>query len=110
MSGGRRSVVAFHVYMLECSDGSIYTGHTDNLEPRLAAHNDGRCRGYTYRRRPVGLIFNQQFATRDEAFRAEREIKGWSRAKKQALVRSVWGQLQRLSRRRSPQEPRVGPE
>src|SRR3990170_5996227 len=99
MSGGRRGIVEFFVYMLECSDGSIYTGHTDNLEARLAAHNDGRFRGYTFNRRPARLIFHQQFATRDEAFRAEREIKGWSRAKKLALARGDWAELRRQSAR-----------
>ena len=68
--------MSFYVYMLLCADGSIYTGHTDNLQARLAAHHDGDFRGYTLRRRPVKLIFQEQFPTRDEAFRAEREIKG----------------------------------
>ena len=86
-----------------------YTGHADNLEARLAAHNDARFRGYTFNRRPIRLVFQQEFATRDEAFRAEREIKGWSRAKKQALVRSDWGELRRLSQRRSPQGQRFEP-
>ncbi|OGO07511.1 MAG: hypothetical protein A2Y61_02585 [Chloroflexi bacterium RBG_13_60_13] len=92
--------MAFYVYMLLCSDGSLYTGHTDNLEARLAAHHDGRFRGYTLRRRPVELIFREQFSTRDEAFRAEREIKGWSRAKKLALAEGNWREIQRLSQRR----------
>ena len=92
--------MAFYVYMLLCSDGSVYTGHTDNLEARLAAHHDGRFRGYTFRRRPVRLIFREQFSTRDDAFRAEREIKGWSRAKKLALAQGNWREIQRLSQRR----------
>ena len=77
--------------MLLCSDGSVYTGHTDNLEARLAAHHDGRIRGYTLGRGPVRLIFREQFSTRDEAFRAEREIKGWSRAKKLTLAQGDCG-------------------
>ncbi len=94
--------MSFYVYMLECADDSIYTGHTDNLEARLAAHRDGRFRGYTFKRRPVGLIFREQFMTRDEAFRAEREIKGWSRDKKLALARGDWQALRELAERRTP--------
>jgi len=81
---------------------SIYTGHSDNLEARLAAHDDGRFRGYTYKRRPVRLIFHEAFATREEAFAAEREIKGWSWEKKWALARRDWQVLKELSVRRTP--------
>ncbi len=97
-------VTTFYVYMVLCTDASIYTGHTDNLEARMAAHNDGRFRGYTYDRRPVRLIFHAQFPTRDDAFRAERQIKGWSREKKLALAQGDWELLQRLSLRRTPQK------
>jgi len=96
-------MTTFYVYMVLCSDGTIYTGHTDNLEARLRAHNDGRFRGYTYTRRPVRLIFHDQFRTRDDAFRAERQIKGWSRDKKPALANGDWELLQRLSLRHTPQ-------
>jgi len=94
--------VAFYVYMLDCADNSIYTGHSDNLEARFAAHQDGRFRGYTYKRRPVRLIFHEPFATREEALAAEREIKGWSREKKWALARRDWQVLKELSVRRTP--------
>ena len=94
--------MSFYVYMVECSDGSIYTGHADNLEARLAAHQDGRFRGYTYKRRPVRLIFHEQLASRDEAFRAEREVKGWSRGKKLALATGDWQTIKRLAVRRTP--------
>ncbi len=94
--------MSFYVYMLVCADGSIYTGHTDNLEARLAAHQDGRFRGYTFKRRPVRLIFQEQFASREEAFGAEREIKGWSREKKLALARGDWQTIKDLALRRTP--------
>lgn len=84
--------------MLECADGSIYTGHTDDLEARIAAHQLGTFQGYTSGRRPVRLIFQEPFATRDEAFAAERRIKGWSRAKKLALARGDWPEIERLAR------------
>lgn len=90
--------MAFYVYMVECADGSIYTGHTDNLEARLAAHNAGTFHGYTLRRRPVRLVFEEQMPTRDEAFALERRIKGWSRKKKLALARSDWDEVLRLAR------------
>ena len=92
--------MGFYVHMLLCADGSIYTGHTDNIEARLAAHHDGGFRGYTLRRRPARLIFREEFRTRDEAFRAERQIKGWRREKKLALTQRNWRHIQRLSQRR----------
>jgi len=98
MSGERRLGLSFQVYMLECADGSIYTGHTDELDARLAAHQLGTFRGYTSIRRPVRLIFQARFATRDEAFAAERRIKGWSRRKKLALARGDWKEVERLAR------------
>jgi len=79
--------VTFHVYMLLCADGSIYTGHTDNLKARFHAHQDGRFGGYTSTRRPVKLIFAEDFNTRIEALKAEMRIKRWIRRKKFALVR-----------------------
>ncbi|MBI2912849.1 MAG: GIY-YIG nuclease family protein [Chloroflexi bacterium] len=89
--------MSFLVYMLRCADGSIYTGHTDDLEARLAAHRLRVYCGYTSTRLPVRLIFHEQFPTRDEAFAAERRIKRWSRAKKLALARGDWRELRRLS-------------
>jgi predicted GIY-YIG superfamily endonuclease len=94
--------MAFYAYMLECSDKSIYTGHCDNLEARLSAHQDGRFRGYTLKRRLVRVIFHEAFATRQEAFAAERQIKSWSRNKKWALARRDWEVLKELSIRRTP--------
>jgi len=92
--------MSFYAYMLECADGSYYGGHTDNLEARLASHRDGTFKGYTARKGKwlLELIFQEQFASGDEAFAAERQIKGWSRAKKQALARGDWAEIERLSR------------
>ncbi|HKZ51072.1 MAG TPA: GIY-YIG nuclease family protein [Dehalococcoidia bacterium] len=90
--------VNFYIYMLRCADGSYYVGHTDELEKRLAAHEVGEIKGYTYSRRPVHLVFAEEFPTRDEAFLRERQIKGWSRRKKEALTRRDWNSLERLSR------------
>lgn len=77
----------FSVYILRCADGSYYTGHTENLEKRLALHAHGDIPScFTYTRRPVELVFSQQFETRYEALASERQIKGWSRKKKTALI------------------------
>jgi predicted GIY-YIG superfamily endonuclease len=78
--------MSFYAYLLLCSDGSFYAGHTDNLESRMYAHEQGVFPGYTAKRRPVRLVWFQDFPSRHEAFAAERQVKGWFRAKKQALI------------------------
>jgi putative endonuclease len=82
--------VAFWVYILQCSNGRYYTGQTDNLEYRSAQHQTGGYCDFTSRRRPVRLVWSQDFQTRYEALQAERRIKPWSRAKKEALIRGDW--------------------
>ena len=90
--------MGFHVYVLHCADGSYYTGHTDNLEARLSAHHSGALPGYTYTRRPVALVYSEEFSSRQDAFERERQIKGWSRARKAALVERDWKTLESLAR------------
>jgi len=85
--------VSFWAYMLRCSDGSYYVGHTDNLERRVAQHQAGELPGYTHDRRPVELAWSESFGTREEALAAEMRIKPWSRAKKEALIASDWKAL-----------------
>ena len=85
--------MAFWAYILKCSDGRYYTGHTENLEVRFAQHQAGGYCDFTSRRRPVKLVWAQDFPTRIEALEAERRIKSWSRAKKEALIRSDWEAL-----------------
>ena len=92
--------MAFFAYLLRCNDGSYYAGHTDNLDVRLAQHQNGLVMNYTAARRPVRLIWSESFPTRDEAFAAERRIKGWSRAKKEALIAGDWERLRVLARNR----------
>ena len=93
----------FWMYILECSDGSYYTGHTDDLEKRLAEHMTGAIRScYTFERRPLALVHSSQFVSRDEALAMERRVKGWSRAKKEALIRGDWNEVSRLARSRGP--------
>ena len=98
--------MSFYVYMLRCADRAFYVGHTDNLEVRLQGHQDGSFSGFTSSRRPVVLVFSEEFGTRIEALQAERQIKGWSRAKKLALISGDWKEIQLLSlRRKKPAGP-----
>lgn len=89
--------MAFFVYMLRYDDGSYYTGHTDNLELPLAQHEAGSLGGYTAKRRPVTLVWCDSFMERDQAFQVERKLKGWSRAKKQALIAGDWERISQLA-------------
>ena len=97
--------MVFWVYILRCSDGSYYTGHTDNLDHRIARHQDGGIGGYTSSRRPVELVFAQDCATREEVLSAEMQIKGWSRKKKEAMMRGDWKEVQRIAWGRSNPSP-----
>ncbi len=83
----------FFTYMLRCADNSYYTGHTDELHRRFDQHQSGAIRGYTFERRPVELIWAEEFETRAEALAAELRVKRWSRAKKEALVAKDWDKL-----------------
>ena len=88
------------LYILLCSDGSYYVGCTSgDLEKRIAEHQAGTFDGYTAHRRPVSLVFQQGFAAIDEAIAAERQIKGWRREKKEALIRGDYAALPPLASR-----------
>ena len=88
------------VYILRCRDGSYYVGSTRAaLEQRIADHNAGTYGGYTSRRRPVELVHSQEFDRIEDAIAAERKLKGWSRAKKEALISGELERLPALSRR-----------
>jgi putative endonuclease len=90
-----------HMYILLCSDGSYYTGTARlGLETRVAEHNAGTYDGFTRTRRPVTLVFSEWFDQVADALAAERQVKGWSRAKKEALIRGDFGRLRELSKRR----------
>jgi len=90
--------MSFWVYILRCADNSYYTGHTDDLEKRFAEHKSGECDSYTLKRRPVTLVFSEEFPTREEAFASERQIKGWGRKKKEAMMRGDWKEVSRLAK------------
>src|SRR5688572_7476007 len=91
----------FWAYMLHCRGGVFYAGHTDDLERRIAQHQSGALPCFTAEYLPVELVWSQDFGTRDEALRAERQIKGWSRKKKLALIRGDWSEISRLAKGKS---------
>src|SRR3970282_534838 len=89
-----------YVYFVRCQDGSFYTGSTrGSLEDRVNQHNAGSYGGYTATRPPVRLVYSYYFDRITDAVSAERQIKGWSRAKKEALARGDFEALRVLSRR-----------
>ncbi len=98
--------MSFWVYILRCADGSYYTGHTDDLEKRVAQHQSGAMPGYTHDRRPVDLVFSETFAERIDALERERQIKDWSRKKKEALFRKDFAAVSEASET-SRQSPRL---
>ncbi len=94
----------YWVYILKCSDKSYYTGVTNNLERRVAEHNVGlhpNC--FTFKRRPVKVVSSSRFTWILQAIAFEKQLKGWSRAKKEALIKGEFEMLQRLSRLRRAQ-------
>jgi putative endonuclease len=92
----------YYVYMLRCADASFYIGITSNLDRRLAEHDLGLSRtAYTFTRRPVTLVFSQSFTHVDDAIAAEKRLKGWSRAKKHALIGRDWKTIHELAKRPS---------
>jgi predicted GIY-YIG superfamily endonuclease len=96
------------VYILHCADGSFYTGITRaDLEKRVAEHAAGSFGGYTKRRRPVTLVWADEFPVLTDALAAERRIKGWRRAKKLALINRDFEALRRLARNRARQSTDV---
>ena len=94
------------VYILKCSDGSYYTGVTSDLEKRLKQHEDGffwYC--YTFDKRPIQLMFYREFNDNMEAIAFEKRVKGWSRAKKEALINGDFVKLKELSKSKKQLSP-----
>ena len=89
----------YYVYIVKCADQSYYTGITNNIERRLYDHNHGinpNC--YTHKRRPVKLMFVQDFSNPKDAITAEKQIKSWSRKKKEALFHGDWNKIHDLAK------------
>ena len=100
-------------YILRCADGSYYVGtsRSQDLETRISQHNQGIFGGYTAKRRPVVLVCSAHFASIIDAIAYERQVKGWSRAKKEALIRGDLGALPGLSKSyRSGRNPASTPD
>ncbi|WP_344244909.1 GIY-YIG nuclease family protein [Isoptericola hypogeus] len=89
------------MYVLECADGSFYVGSTIDLDRRIAQHQSGEGATYTRRRRPVRLVYAAEFDRVDEAYAFEKQVQGWSRAKRRALIEGRLSDLVSLSRSRS---------
>jgi predicted GIY-YIG superfamily endonuclease len=97
--------VSAWLYILRCADGSYYVGTTrDSLEKRMSEHDAGHFGGYTAKRRPVELVYHQHFDRITDAIAAERQVKGWRREKKDALIRGDFDALPALSRRTAKAE------
>jgi len=90
-----------YVYLLRCADRSYYVGSTrGTLEQRVGEHNAGTLGGHTATRRPVEVVWSQDFDRITDAIACERQLKGWSRAKKEALIRGDYGAIKALAKRR----------
>ncbi len=86
------------VYILKCSDSSLYTGVTSNLESRLAQHQEGTALGYTHSKRPVELVWNTDTMPIQDAIVLEKQIKNWGKGKKLALIDENWNTLHILAK------------
>lgn len=92
----------YFVYILKCSDNSYYTGVTNDLERRLIEHQDGvNKKAYTHKRRPVSLVFYSDFNDINQAIAFEKQVKGWNRKKKEALINDEWERLPELAKCRN---------
>jgi predicted GIY-YIG superfamily endonuclease len=95
------------VYMLLCSDGTYYVGCTTNLDNRIAQHQEGTYPGYTCARRPVKLVWVADFPDIFQAIEVERKLKGWSRKKKEALIRDDFEAIHNLAQSQEMRERRA---
>ena len=86
------------MYILECSDGSYYTGSTNNLKKRFQQHQDGEGANHTKCRLPVALVYCEEYPRIDTAFYREKQVQGWSRKKKEALIKGNHDKLPELAK------------
>ncbi len=90
-------LLRFSTYIVECADSSFYTGVTSRLEKRIAEHNsEDYPNSYCYTKRPVKLVFECKFRSIRQAIAFEKQIKGWTRAKKIALINGEFDELKKL--------------
>jgi len=88
----------WHIYIIECSDKSLYTGVTSDLKRRLREHNSGKGGRYTKSRTPVTLVYSETYKTKSKALKREIQIKGWTKKKKKALIEHDYAKLQQFGR------------
>jgi len=81
------------MYILRCANNSYYVGSTDNITARIKTHNTGEGASYTKKYKPVKLVYFEEYETRKEAEKREKQIKGWNRLKKEKLIKGIWGKL-----------------
>lgn len=86
-----------YVYILECADGSYYTGSTIDISLRIQQHQNGHGANHTKKRLPIKLVYLEEFTRIDDAFYREKQIQGWSRKKKMTLIKRDFNQLPKLS-------------
>lgn len=91
----------YHVYILRCANGAYYVGYTENLEQRVLRHNQGRAAAYTKQNGPVELLYSEAHSAEKEAMSRERQLKKWTRVKKEALIRGDLERLHEEARRKS---------
>ena len=91
----------YYVYLLRCADDSLYVGSAQNVDNRVKDHNDGRGAAYPFKHRPVHLVYSETFRSEHVALARERQLKRWSRAKKEALIAGNLEKLKYLSKRHS---------
>lgn len=92
------------MYILQCSDGSYYVGSAADLEKRIMQHQKGEGAKYTARRLPVRLVYAEEFSRIDEAFQREKQVQGWSRAKREALIKGDFDVLSKLSSKKPKEQ------
>ena len=90
-----------YVYILRCADSSFYVGSAQDLDARLKAHNEGRGAAHTFKHRPVRLVYSESCVSEGAAVARERQLKRWSRQKKEALIKGDLDGLKHFSKRRS---------
>ncbi len=91
----------YYVYILKCADDSYYTGFTSRLENRIQHHNQGKHKeSYTYKRRPIELVFYCEFTNVEIAIETEKQLKKWSKVKKEALINGEYEKLPNLAKKK----------
>ena len=99
--------MSFSLYILECADGTLYVGHTDDLDERMRQHEAGKADAYTAKRHPLKLLHVEEFETRYEALEMERKLKRWSCAKKLAYIAGDWDAIRALSKGKHARERKL---